>query len=266
MAKPSFLTQLKYKFSGIAIRIWDALWLLYIRIFRLLKHLFCVINFIQYGQIQGQDPEFNNGLLFNTFMWFAELSVYFLECFGIGEIYETIVDLIKFNTRPMYDWEIKMAQSVFGDTIKYQRVRIDEKAIGGPKQYKFAYVSFYTINSWGPMSNSHLIHELMHVWQYEEMGAVYMPKAGAAQQSPNGYNYGGLAKLQQFIYLKKNIRDFNLEQQGDIVQDYYRLRQGFQPQWFRQATPADLHIYDYFVRQINPKLIKLDHKNGEAIA
>lgn len=57
-----------------------------------------------------------------------------------------------------------------------------EKAIIGPLFSDRAYTSFHTINNWGTnwgtvASNvpDTMIHELTHVWQYENAGAIYMP-------------------------------------------------------------------------------------------
>ena len=37
-----------------------------------------------------------------TLYWFGDLVLMFLELMGIPEIYETIMDLFKFKTRPLY--------------------------------------------------------------------------------------------------------------------------------------------------------------------
>ena len=181
--------------------------------------------------------------------WFFELAVLFLDMLGFSEIYESLLDLLKFNTRPMHRWEIEMARTVFGNSINYRRVRIDEHAICGPRQYRFAYVSFYTINSWGPMHNSFLLHELTHVWQYERLGAVYIPRALRAQFSEPGYNYGGASNLRNQLEAGNDFSTFNLEQQGDIVSDYFRIKGGYHPQWGRGSV-YDLPVYEAFIAQL----------------
>ncbi len=181
------------------------------------------------------------------FQWWWTFIIYTLEIFGIGEFYQTGVELFKFNTRPLYDWEIKLGQSVFGDSIPYNRIRVDEKAFIGAKQKKFAYVSFHTINSWGPLNNSTFIHELIHIWQYEKLGAVYMPLALKAQQTELGYNYEGMKGLEE--KQKAGIWGFNLEQQGDVVADYYRIQNGYRPTW-GFAGKEDLYLYQKFIDEI----------------
>ncbi len=183
--------------------------------------------------------------------WWTELSFYTLDVLGIAEVYETCMDFVKFNARSLSDDEIKLARTVFGHSINYRRVRIDAYSFFGPKQHHFCYVSFHFINSWGPMSNSVLLHELVHVWQYQNFGAVYMPKALAAQRSLMGYNYGGVQALYYHRELEKRFDAFNFEQQGDIIADYYRIREGYQPQWGK-GRPRDLPVYEYFVAQLRP--------------
>ncbi len=185
-------------------------------------------------------------LYFNKLSFWAycyELVIVFLELFGIGEWYETFNDLLKPSVRPLTAREISEAQLVFGDKIDYKRVLIDEKAHIGCKKGHFAYVSFYLINHWGKMSDSHLIHELAHVWQYQRIGARYMPRAIVAQNSKEGYNYGGISQLSDGTH---SLKSFNMEQQAEIFTDLYRLRKGGIAQ-YGFATPKDIAIYEKIV-------------------
>ncbi|MEM9990514.1 MAG: hypothetical protein AAF738_02055 [Bacteroidota bacterium] len=179
----------------------------------------------------------------------VEPVFYALDRLGISKLYETLSNRWKPHTRLLTTQEIALARSVFGDSINYDQVRIDEQARIGTRRYNLCYVSFNTINSWGALSDELLIHELMHVWQYQHFGAVYIPRALAAQRSKEGYNYGGVEALWQAIHTKRNLWDFNYEQQGDIVADYFRLRQGLAPRWGK-ATWVDLQVYEYFVQQL----------------
>lgn len=149
----------------------------------------------------------------------------------------------------MYDWEVELAKTFFGDSINYKRVRIDELSIAGPMQQNFCYVSFYFVNSWGRMQNSLLLHELTHVWQFEQMGSVYIPRALKAQYSRMGYNYGGIAALKAAKELGKSFHSFNLEQQGDIIADYFLIKDGYQPRW-GNGLYQDLPVYKSFADQV----------------
>lgn len=181
--------------------------------------------------------------------WWLEFLLLLLDCLAIGELYETLTDFTKFNSRPLYAWEKKLARPIFGKSINYQRVRIDEYSVAGPRQLRLCYVSFYCINSWGKMDNSLLIHELAHVWQYQKMGIVYIPRALMAQRSSEGYDYGGARGLEAARMAGCALRDFNLEQQAEILSDYYRIREGYPPRWGR-AGVTELPVYEYFAEQV----------------
>ncbi len=179
----------------------------------------------------------------------VELTFTLLDFLLVSKIYERLSNRIKSSTRKLNDWEYGLAQSVFGDAIELNRVHIDERAYFGPKQSGICYVSFNTINSWGSMSDSLLVHELVHVWQYQHFGAVYIPRALWAQRTKEGYNYGGVTALKKAIVEGKKFWEFNYEQQGDIVADYYRILIGLVPYW-GNGQFSDLPIYEHFITQL----------------
>ena len=232
------------KLIAVFHRFIDIFRLLPIRILRVLTHCYEVIFAIPnlFRKTFKQN-------IYAILFWVLELHLLIIDCFGITEIYEILLEFFKFNSRPLHDWEIELAREVFGDSINYKRVRIDEYAFFGPRQKRFAYVSFYHINSWGALQNSILIHELVHVWQFEQMGSVYIPRAVAAQFTMQNYDYGGVDQLRKAFELGKDFLSFNYEQQGDIVADYFRIKNGYRPQW-GYGGRNDLAIYEYFINQI----------------
>jgi hypothetical protein len=184
--------------------------------------------------------------------WTVEFHLLLLDLIGIGEIYGTVADWIKFNSRPLENWEIELARSIYGDSIYYRLVTVDDHTLLGVRWNPVAkaYVSYHTINTQGVMENSLLIHELIHVWQYQRFGSVYAFRALLAQHSQMGYNYGGLPALQKAIAQDKDFTSFNFEQQGDLVQDYYLIKNNYRPTWGR-AHRGDLHYYEHFIKQLN---------------
>ena len=182
--------------------------------------------------------------------WLGELAIYVVEVSGLPEIYETLADFIKFNTRPLTGAEKAMARDVFGESIDYDLVRIDEKAVLGPSWTDRPYVSFHTINSWGPMSPDTLIHELTHVWQYEKMGAMYMPRALHGNNKPGFYDYGGLDALEE--NKEKGMDAFNVEEQGEIIADYYRIKNDMAPV-YSTGTKENIGIYQIYVNEVKAK-------------
>ncbi|MDX2071117.1 MAG: hypothetical protein SFV55_21995 [Haliscomenobacter sp.] len=186
----------------------------------------------------------------SSFQHPADFAFVLIDLFGVLDGFELInAILLKRNTRGLSDAEKFSARMVFGNAIPLDLVRIDENARIGTRSTGIVYVSGFTINGWGPFPEAILIHELVHVWQYCQQGAAYIPRALRAQRSTMGYNYGGLPAL-----LKANhLSEFNLEQQGDLVMDYFLLLQDRQASWAPDAGAIDLPLYETFVDQIrNP--------------
>ncbi len=238
------MSPLSTKIGGTFQGLVRVLQLFPVRVLRLVRHLFPNRNKAK-QEVKGEWID-----------WWNELLVLLLACTGIAEFYEILSSWIKFNTRALAAWEIEMAQTIFGDSIDYESVRVDERAFLGPKQQGICYVSFFTINSWGTMHDATLLHELTHVWQYQQLGAVYIPRALRAQFTAAGYNYGGVDILKQKKEEGASIFAFNLEQQGDIVSDYFLISNGYAPQW-GTGEKKDLPIYDYYIEQFKSGVVAL---------
>ena len=230
-------------------RVIDAIRWTPLRMQRIAHHIYKGIKHFSKDEESEIQSDFEKLSSSGVVYWWLEFGVLMISLLGVAEIYETITDFIKFNTRSLTIWERKLLKGIYGNKINYKRVRIDNLALLGPKQFRMCYVSFYTINAWGAMSNHLLIHEMMHVWQYQKMGAVYIPRALAAQNSAMGYNYGGLSALEKAIENGQGFKAFNLEQQADIITDYYLLREGYKAQW-SEASRFDLATYEYFIEKL----------------
>jgi hypothetical protein len=240
---PGWAFLLIEKLIGTVLRLMDVLCRIPVRLSRLGVHVLTGIRSI------ADRPSYAKLHYHSVGRWWLEGGLLTLDLLGLGEWYEILNDLIKFNSRPLTAEELQLAQSVFGDTIRYRRVRIDEYALLGPARYRFCYVSFYLINSWGKMHEALLVHELVHVWQYEHVGMVYISRALAAQRSKEGYNYGGVAALLRAKEAGGALLDFNYEQQAEIISDYFRIKNGRPPLW-GWAGKEELYVYEYFVAQL----------------
>lgn len=181
--------------------------------------------------------------------WWVGLVFHVLDLLGIPEIYESAIDFGKWSTRPLTEWEKQIAYSVFGQAIPLEKVRVDESARIGCQRWHVIYVSYFTINAWGKFHPDILIHELVHVWQYLRMGSLYIPRALNAQRTAEGYNYGGVEALKACRESGGSLLDFNLEQQADIISDYFCIREGLPTRW-GSGKKADLPVYEYFVNEI----------------
>jgi len=152
-----------------------------------------------------------------------------LDLVGVFDLYEACTSGFFPNTRPLTAAEYRLLEPIFGNSVPYDLIRIDERAYAGPSWANFYYVSFHTINGWRPMNAPTLVHEVVHIWQYTHRGAAYIPRALYAQTTKMGYNYGGLEPLR----LSRELEAFNYEQQADIIEDAFRLANGYQAQWVR---------------------------------
>jgi hypothetical protein len=152
------------------------------------------------------------------------------------------------HVSPLTGAEIGAAAAILGSTaLRYADVRVAE---GGLLNLIFrhnrgrAFTTFHTINlpTFGPHRRANfaiLLHELVHVYQYERTGGLYIAEAIYAQQTA-GYDYGGPNDL--LICLANGIcyRNFNREQQAQLVQDYYE----------RQAAGLPVAAYEAFIEEM----------------
>jgi hypothetical protein len=154
------------------------------------------------------------------------------------------------------DFERGEARKVFGDSIRYERVRIHEGTAWTNLVSKVgAKINREPPPNWDnavTLGNSSyfprllkgnppptgtdsivdlawMIHELTHVWQYQHTGVIYVWRALRADLTLgiHAYDYGGEQGLREAKASGRRLADFNPEQQGDIARYYYfRLRNG----------------------------------------
>lgn len=156
------------------------------------------------------------------------------------ELYMTVVTLLKPSCRALQQQEVDQLASVYGTDEVWGRVVVDDRSRILTRKYAFAYVSWHMINYWQRLSAAVLIHEYLHVLQYQRLGSVYIYEALKAQRSKQGYDYGGPALLHQRMMMGGQLADLNLEQQAEVMEDVYKhLRHGVLP-------PA----YAYYARQV----------------
>ena len=170
-----------------------------------------------------------------------------LDLAGLPEVFSFLWRILTRST-PLTGAEIAAASDVLGpQALRYQDIRVAEsgilrlvfKANGGR-----AFATFHTVNL--PAAGGHqranvdiLVHELVHVYQYERAGSRYFAEALLAQQE-EGYGYGGAEGLTLARDQGKRLRDFNREQQAQIVQDYFMLKR----------YGRDASVFEPFVEQL----------------
>ncbi|WP_420457743.1 hypothetical protein [Neolewinella sp.] len=170
-----------------------------------------------------------------------------LDLLFVFDAYEAVSNQLTPNLRRLTPLEHDRLYDIFGDSVPYDRIRLDERAYVGPRCHPICYVSFHTINSWGPIPLAILVHEVMHVWQYVHHGACYIPRALAGQRTVAGYDYGGQAGLTA----TRHIRHFNYEQQASVVEDAYRLSRGLPTRYLHGVGKAEgQSLLQPFVQQL----------------
>jgi len=188
-------------------------------------------------------------------------------------------------TRMLSDVERAEAQLVFGDGLDYERVRIVEGHYfppnfiadigaffqGKKRTWDNAITLGNTTYFPRPLRTTPealaqdltdmgwLMHELTHVWQYQQVGWRYLYETLRVQTQLGlaAYNYLGVHRTKQLALRtafaeKRRFEDFNFEQQGEFARDYYfALKHNDEPDAFepyvqplrlrkrRRNTPID---------------------------
>lgn len=174
--------------------------------------------------------------------YIAEFPLLVLDCLGMPEFFGFIQARFKAEARPLHARELQAASPVFEGLVSLQKIRIDETSRVGTHNGKYAYVSYYCVNSLGRLSIPVLMHEIVHVLQFEQAGSAYLFRNLMAHLSKAKYNYGGIERLKQLLNKPWEVHRLNYEQRADIVSDYYLVQEGLRPEW-GSATREDLPIY-----------------------
>ena len=153
-------------------------------------------------------------------------------------------------TRNLTDKERKILKSIYFDDVDYGKVKITNQHLFSYllKKYsaivfdntivfsKLAYKNDFSIHT-GSMAL--LLHEICHIWQYQSLNYRWY-KAGIEHLKfgKSTYSYN--------IADHKKLTDFRFEQQGEIMADYYKLKQ--------KNSPKAM-IYDDVIYQVINKKI-----------
>lgn len=148
------------------------------------------------------------------------------------------------ESRELTAGEISLAKLMFKDSIPYKKVRmVRGELLGMPDHSENAMTPFGEIHlpskkydeikdfsSGTEEEKRWFIHEMAHVWQYFAMdicvacrGVGISTKGGYLQKHPSG-------RLMAYFYdllgadAKKEFKDFNIEQQADIICHYFLVK------------------------------------------
>ncbi|MDI4166548.1 hypothetical protein QK414_26715, partial [Pseudomonas aeruginosa] len=136
--------------------------------------------------------------------------------------------------RALSEGEISLAKGVFGDSIDYSTVRLRDEDyvpwqgkdyVMAPNGHIYFGEELRGVADWSLESLQRqglFIHEMTHVWQHQH--GVNVLLVGAYQQARQ-FLLGD-----QYAYRLepgKTLKDYNIEQQGDIVRDYFLEKNEF---------------------------------------
>lgn len=154
--------------------------------------------------------------------------------------------------RPMSVGEIQMIESIFGKSINYNDVKIYRRkyAFFQPDNTTMApdgniwfnpgfFVEDFSVDP-DPDKKAHFVHEMTHVWQ-KQLGYP-VARRGAIRVGLD-YNYE--------LSYEKNLSDYNMEAQGEIISDYFKLKHLNNTGSMRMKEYADkkwLPLYELVLR------------------
>ena len=163
------------------------------------------------------------------------LGLLLLDLFFLFDMIEIGNNLVRRHIRTLTSIERGRAGKMFGKSLDLRLALLDKRSMPVKRGFAYAFVTFNTINCWKPMPPDVFIHELTHVWQYQNFGAGYIAAALYAQKTPAGYNY----TYTEGWHLSEHLLDFNAEQQADLIQDAYRMQMQKYAQWYRAEGQTD---------------------------
>lgn len=126
---------------------------------------------------------------------------------------------LAFGQRKLSSEEREVAQSVFGESIIYDAVRLRQGSVLTRVYPAFTLgnvITFprneYDLND--VRDRALLVHELCHVWQFQNGGWGYMPRAIYEEVTqPDAYTV--------YYDQQKKLRDYDIEEQCEIAAEYF---------------------------------------------
>jgi hypothetical protein len=131
------------------------------------------------------------------------------------------------ETRGLTAGEIEIARSVFGNSIDYGKVRIHNSSYVPGQGDNIVtpngelYCGSHYSEDFSKTNPRIFIHEMTHVWQYQNN--ILDPRVSAmAAWAKCGFKYANAYAYQADP--SKDLMDYNLEQQADMVADYFTAK------------------------------------------
>lgn len=184
--------------------------------------------------------------------YIGEVPLLVLDILGLPDFFSFFQSVFKRNARTLQNHELQLALHVFRDSFDFSKTRIDENSRIGTRGGKYAFVSFYYINCQGTLDLPVLIHELVHILQFEQSGSPYALRNMMAHIFPPTYDYGGLERINNILREPTSVHALNYEQRAEIFSDYCLILSGRIPEW-GIANSSNLGQYYEVMRLLTRK-------------
>lgn len=157
--------------------------------------------------------------------------------------------------RALYQWEYEIIHDIFQTGVDASRIRVVEARILNAPTTLASQIRVPPGWSFEHGNRPVLVHEVMHVWQYQTKGTSYITDSvyhNASGQIATGNR--NVAYMNYRLTRGCNISDFSAEEQATIVGDYYEITRIYQndpnpPAWVTLRQP-DLPIYERLIGQV----------------
>lgn len=179
--------------------------------------------------------------------WPVDLIFYSTDLLFVPEIQMSFILLLKANMRPLNETEYHLINDFYGKAINLDYVLINSTASKVVRKFAYAYVTHNIVHFDDKIKDAILIHEMMHVYQFQKYGSVYIYRALKAQKSKYGYDYGGIMRLKKGVLKGKTIFQYNFEQQAMIMEDYFISTKHV---YSNLKRDEELEVYRYFHKNL----------------
>ncbi|PXW31873.1 UNVERIFIED_CONTAM: hypothetical protein DES50_104282 [Williamsia faeni] len=158
--------------------------------------------------------------------------------------------------------EIAYARDVFVDSIDYTGIRITRGSIFATGSAVTLGTTIHLKVGWGHFRGDGLeltergkftlIHEMTHVWQYQNGGLAYVPRSLLAQlrATLRGGDRGGAYDWRSAHQAQRPWARWNPEQQAEAVEDYNKLLRRSDARALSALEAADLDVLTQYMRYV----------------
>ena len=157
--------------------------------------------------------------------------------------------------RELYQWELDTILDIFQSGVDTSRIRVVETRILNSPTTLAGQIRVPHGWSFDGDNKPVLVHEVVHVWQYQTRGTSYITDSvyhNASGQIATGNR--NVAYMNYQLQPNSNLTDFTAEEQATIVADYYEMTRLHQndanpPSWI-VVRRRDLAIYERLIEQV----------------